>query len=201
AAPPCTPRLGPTIRRRRRDRAMTLAKAAQDHAGSSRVAALDRDLLLWLAALSACAVAFALRDQLPWLKALPADLLPPISDGINVVMGVFVNGFKWLFRAVNWMLDWPMWWLQGLLHWLPWPAAICLVAMVAYAASGIGLSVFSIIALLYMVVIGYWDETMTTLSLVGVSVPLSLLLGSAIGILGFKSRRAARIILPVLDLM
>jgi glycine betaine/proline transport system permease protein len=180
---------------------MTLTKAAQDHAGSSRVAALDRDLLLWLGVLSACAVAFALRGELPWLKALPADLLPPISDGINVAMAVFVDSFKWLFRAVNWVLDWPMWWLQGLLHWLPWPAAICLVAMVAYAASGTGLSVFSIIALLYMVVIGYWDETMATLSLVGVSVPLSLLLGSALGILGFKSRRAARIILPVLDLM
>jgi glycine betaine/proline transport system permease protein len=73
--------------------------------------------------------------------------------------------------------------------------------MVAYAAGGAGLSAFSILALLYMVVIGYWDETMITLSLVGVSVPLSLLLGSAIGILGFKSKRAARIILPVLDLM
>jgi glycine betaine/proline transport system permease protein len=180
---------------------MTLAKAAQDHADNSRLAALDRDLLPWLAVLAACAVAFALRDELPWLKALPADLLPPISDWINVLMSVFVGSFKWLFRAVNWVLDWPMWWLQGLLHWLPWPAAICLVAMVAYAASGAGLATFSVVALLYMVVIGYWDETMTTLSLVGVSVPLSLLLGSAIGILGFKSRRAARIILPALDLM
>ncbi len=180
---------------------MTLAKAAQDDAGSNRVAALDRDLVLWLGVLTVSAVAFAARAELPWLKALPADLLPPISDWINVAMAAFVDSFKWLFRAVNWVLDWPMWWLQGLLHWLPWPATICLVAMVAYAAGGAGLSAFSIVALLYMVVIGYWDETMTTLSLVGVSVPLSLLLGSAIGILGFKSRMAARVILPVLDLM
>jgi len=180
---------------------MTLAKAAQDHAGSSRVAALDRELLLWLAVLAASAGVFALLGEVPWLKALPADLLPPISDWINVLMAAFVDSFKWLFRAVNWVLDWPMWGLQGLLHWLPWPATICVVAMVAYAAGGAGLSAFSIVALLYMVVIGYWDETMTTLSLVGVSVPLSLLLGSAIGILGFKSRKAARIILPVLDLM
>ncbi|MGH6959819.1 MAG: ABC transporter permease, partial [Dongiaceae bacterium] len=180
---------------------MTLAKAAQDNAGNGRVAMLERDLLLWLGVLAVSAAAFALRAELPWLKALPADLLPPISDGVNVAMPAFVDSFKWLFRAVNWVLDWPMWWLQGLLHWLPWPAAICLVAMVAYAAGGAGLSAFSIVALLYMVVVGYWDETMATLSLVGVSVPLSLLLGSAIGILGFKSKRAARIILPVLDLM
>jgi glycine betaine/proline transport system permease protein len=180
---------------------MTLAKAAQDDAGSDHVAALDRDLLPWLAVLAASAVAFALLGELPWLKALPADLLPPISDWINVAMAAFVDSFKWLFRAVNWLLDWPMWGLQGLLHWLPWPATICLVAMVAYAAAGAGLAAFSTVALLYMVVIGYWDESMTTLSLVGVSVPLSLLLGSAIGILGFKSRRAARLILPMLDLM
>jgi len=180
---------------------MTLAKAAQHDAGSDRAVALDRGLLLWLAVLAASAVAFALVGELPWLKALPADLLPPISDWINVAMAAFVATFKWLFRAVNWLLDWPMWGLQGLLHWLPWPATICLVAMVAYAAGGAGLAAFSTVALLYMVVIGYWDESMTTLSLVGVSVPLSLLLGSAIGILGFKSRQAARIILPVLDLM
>jgi glycine betaine/proline transport system permease protein len=180
---------------------MTLAKAAQDHAGSNRAVPLDRDLLPWLAVLAASAVAFALLGELPWLKALPADLLPPISDWINVAMAAFVYSFKWLFRAVNWLLDWPMWGLQGLLHWLPWPATICLVAMVAYAAAGAGLAAFSTAALFYMVAIGYWDESMTTLSLVGVSVPLSLLLGSAIGILGFKSRRAARIILPMLDLM
>ena len=70
---------------------MTLAKTAPDDAGSSRVAAVDRDLLPWLVVLSACAIAFALRDDLPWLKALPADLLPPISDWINVVMSAFVG--------------------------------------------------------------------------------------------------------------
>jgi len=180
---------------------MTLAKSAQDDAGSRLVPALDSELLSWLAVLGAAAAAFALLGELPWLKALPADLQPPISDWINVAMSVFVTSFKWLFRAVNWLLDWPMWGLQGFLHWLPWPAAICLVAMVANAAGGVRLATFSTIALLYMVVIGYWDESMTTLSLVGISVPLSLLLGSAIGILGFKSRTAARIILPVLDLM
>jgi glycine betaine/proline transport system permease protein len=180
---------------------MTLAKAAQDRAGSDRVASFDRDLLPWLAVLAASVAAFALVGELPWLKALPAELLPPISDWINVAMAAFVDSFKWLFRAVNWLLDWPMWGLQEFLHWLPWPAAICLVAMTAYAAGGAGLATFSAVALLYMVVIGDWDESMATLSLVGVSVPLSLLLGSAIGILGFKSRLAARIIQPMLDFM
>ena len=180
---------------------MTLARAAQEHAPGSRAAAIDRDLVAWLAVLVASACAFALLPELPWLKALPADLLPPISDWINVAMAAFVDNFKWLFRAVNWLLDWPMWGLQEFLHWLPWPAAICLVAMVAYAAGGAGLAAFSTAALLYMVAIGDWDESMATLSLVGVSVPLSLLLGFAIGIVGFKSRLAARIIRPMLDLM
>jgi len=180
---------------------MTLAKTARDDAGSAGVAGLDRAMLLWLAVLATGAVVFVLSGALPGLKALPADLLPPISDWINAVMAVFVHSFKWLFRAVNWLLDWPMWGLQSLLHWLPWPATISLVAMVAYAAGGAGLAAFSTLSLLYMVVIGYWDESMTTLSLVGVSVPLSLLLGGGVGLLGFKSRTAARIILPVLDLM
>jgi glycine betaine/proline transport system permease protein len=52
-----------------------------------------------------------------------------------------------------------------------------------------------------MVLIGYWDESMNTLALVFMAVVLALTVGFSLGVLAFKSKRADRIIQPVLDLM
>ena len=53
---------------------------------------------------------------------------------------------------------------------------------------------------MYMVVVGYWSESMNTLSLVALSVPLSVLIGLLAGIAAYKWRAADRIVQPVLDL-
>ncbi|MGH6931253.1 MAG: ABC transporter permease [Dongiaceae bacterium] len=109
--------------------------------------------------------------------------------------------FKWLFRTVTWLLDGPMRALQGFLHWLPWPAALLIVGVLAWVAGGTRLMAFALAALVYILMVGYWDESMNTLALVGLSVPLSVALGLAIGILAFKSKTAERIIQPTLDVM
>jgi len=51
------------------------------------------------------------------------------------------------------------------------------------------------------VVTGYWDESMRTLALVSVSVPLAIGIGGMLGVLGFRYKSARRIIEPMLDLM
>ena len=89
----------------------------------------------------------------------------------------------------------------GPYKWLPWPATIVVFSAMAHAAAGWRLAAFTVVSLLYMVVVGYWDESMNTLALVGVSVPLAVGAGFLIGIWGFKSRAARRIIEPTLDVM
>ena len=173
-----------------------------DEAGSTRPLVVDRSLVVWLAIFGACFVAFGLRPYLDWVKAPPPELLLPIADSVNTVADWFVHsGIKVLFHGLSWLLGWAMAWLQGFLLWLPWPAAILAVGALAWAAGGFGLAAFASATLAYMLLVGYWDESMKTLSLVGVSVPLSLALGLALGIFGFKSRTAARIIEPTLDVM
>ena len=56
-------------------------------------------------------------------------------------------------------------------------------------------------ALMYMVIVGYWDESMNTLALVGMAVPLSVVVGLFVGILDFSYRTARSVIQPTLDLM
>ena len=131
----------------------------------------------------------------------PGDWVVPLSAWINATMDWVVRHFQWLFRSVTWLLEYPMELIQDLLQWLPWPATLVGFTFVAYMAAGWRLATFTVIALSYIVVLGYWSESMNTLALVFVSVPLSISLGLCIGIWAYKSRRVERLVGPLLDLM
>jgi glycine betaine/proline transport system permease protein len=79
--------------------------------------------------------------------------------------------------------------------------AVLICACLGYLASGWRLAAFCTVALLYIVVTGYWEKTALTLASVLVAVPLSVFFGLMIGIWGFRSRAARRAIEPALDLM
>ncbi|MCH7778829.1 MAG: ABC transporter permease subunit, partial [Gemmatimonadetes bacterium] len=161
----------------------------------------DPGLAVWLVTGVAVVALFALRGQYDWVTQLPEELVIPLEAWLNVFMDLFVARFKWLFRAISGLLDWPMTGLQALLHWLPWPATIAGSVVVAHLAGGWRLAVFTLCALMYMVIVGYWDESMNTLALVGMAVPLAVAVGLFVGILDFSYRTARSVIQPTLDLM
>ena len=147
------------------------------------------------------ALVMGARAWMGWFSAPPAAARKPIVDVINAAMAWFVETFKWLFDAIAWLLEWPLAALQGLLQWLPWSATLAAFTALAFFASGRRLAIFTAAALLYMVVTGYWVQSMNTLALVGVAVPLAVAVGFGLGVWGYRSERANRIIGPCLDLM
>lgn len=180
---------------------MTTVEEVRDPTVEAPVQRADSGLITWLVIAAFAAACFYFRGDYKWLIAYPDSFVVPFADWFNVMADWFVAVFKPLFRTLSWTLEWPMVWLRTLLHWLPWPATMAMVVVMAHAAAGWRLALFSALALAYMVVVGYWDESMNTLALVGVSVPLSVGGGFLIGLLGFKSRMARRIIDPTLDVM
>lgn len=160
-----------------------------------------RELWPWIGVIIFSAVCLLLRDRAPWLNQLPSDLVIPVSDWINSYMDWFIDTFKWLFRSMNWLLSWPMNGAQALLQWLPWPATIAVFCVVAYVSSGWRLSIFTGLALLYMVITGYWSPSMNTLGIVFVSIPLAIAVGFALAVASYQSERINRIVQPTLDLM
>ena len=169
--------------------------------GAAAKRRIDPDLITWLAVAVIVVACFGFRKQLPWVLEYPADWTLPMADWINVCMAWFVANFRWLFKAISWTLGWPMGWVQGLLHWLPWPATISAFSVLAFVAGGWRLAVFTAAALFYMVLIGYWPESMNTLALVFMSVPIAVGIGLLAGIWSYRSPRVNQVVQPILDLM
>lgn len=179
---------------------MTIANSTLETAGSRR-GVLSPALLPWAVLAAVAVVAFLLRQDMRWLVQFPDDLVIPFNVWLSDVVWWFADEFKSVFRLVTDMLEWPMGWLQGFLSWLPWPAFFVAALAISKAAGGWRLVAFTSVALVYMLVTGYWEPSMNTLALVALSVPLSVGVGFGLGIWAFKSRRAERAIMPMLDLM
>lgn len=162
---------------------------------------IGRANLLWIGLAVFAALCFAVKGELKWILKFPGAWEIPTAVWLNTFMDGFVEIFKPVFRAMSWAMEGPMKAVQAVLHWLPWPATTALFTAIAYRAGGWKLALFTLLTLLYMVSTGYWLESMNTLALVGVSVPLSVAIGFALGVASYRSETARKIVDPLLDLM
>ncbi len=162
---------------------------------------IDRKFLHWLGVIAITLVCIALQGETEWLSEYPDTLVIPLAGWLNTIMDWIVKNFNWFFQAISWLLKWPILAAQQVLNGLPWSVTVFLFCVVAYAASGWRLALFTLASTLYMVVIGYWEESMNSLALVTISVPLAIVVGFAFGVWGFYSDRAERVIMPTLDVL
>jgi glycine betaine/proline transport system permease protein len=162
---------------------------------------LDPGLVLWLSVLLFCAVCLVLRGAAPWLALYPADWVLPIASGVDSVSTTIAEFLKPTFRAIALLLEIPMRAIQAVLQWIPWPAMMLLVGLIALRAGGRRLAWFALGTLAYLLVTGYWHESMNTLALVLIAVPLSVIAGFALGVLAHRVPRARGSIEVALDVM
>jgi glycine betaine/proline transport system permease protein len=122
-----------------------------------------------------------------WIKAL-VDLLNRHAQGffdlIALILGTAVDGLTDLLQA------------------LPAIVVILAIAALAYALHrSWKLALGVVLALLLIVNLGYWKETIETLSLVLWAATISMLVGVPIGIAAAHRPRLYAVIHPLLDLM
>jgi glycine betaine/proline transport system permease protein len=177
---------------------MTAANIAQAPAEARRV---DTGLLLWLAAIAFALLCLVLRQSVDWIAAYPPGWILPIPDLINAFTDWFDSIFQPFFRAISFGLDKPMRAIQAVLQWLPWPAVMLLVGVTALRAGGWKLALFAVASLAYLVIVDYWTQSMNTLALVILAVPLSVVVGFALGVLADRVPKAIPVIEAALDTM
>jgi len=160
----------------------------------------EKNTLAWIGIIFITLILLIFQDKWGWTSKYPKELIVPFSDWINFSMEKFIEQFGWFFLSISWLLSWPIIGAQWLLHSLPWIVVIFLVCFIAYLSSGVRLALFTLSATFYMVLIGYWEESMNTLALVIISVPMAIFIGFGLGVWGFFSKRAEKVIMPILDI-
>ncbi len=114
-----------------------------------------------------------------WITANFSGTLDSISYGIGNFIGV-IEAF-WL--------------------WLPFYVVIMLLAGIAYWKAGRRNTILTLVGLIFIYYMGFWEETMITLSLVLSSALIALLIGIPLGIWSAKKPGVNSVLRPILDFM
>ncbi len=92
--------------------------------------------------------------------------------------------------------------LEKLLQNTPWPIVIMVfLLLIYYGSRSIYLTIGSLAAFLFIAYFGMWQDTMSTVSIIGVCTLLAIGLGIPIGILMSGSDRVRSAVVPILDIM
>jgi glycine betaine/proline transport system permease protein len=147
------------------------------------------------------ALCLASRGLAPWISLYPTDWVLPIAPAVDAFSTAVAQSVKPAFRAIAWFLNWPMHGVRTVLQWVPWPVMMILIGALALRAGGRSLALFALGALLYILIAGYWRESMNTLALVLLAVPMSIVFGFALGVLAHRVPRLRGTIEAALDVM
>ena len=160
-----------------------------------------RGVVAALAVLLTGALCLLFEAAAPWLTKWPNEWTLPVTRWIGEGLGGVLETIKPVARAASWLLEFPMGWANALLNGLPWPFVIAVVTALGWYTGGWRLAALALGGLGFVFASGYWSESMNTLALVVVSVPLALTGGLLIGVWAFESPRLRRAIEVVLDVM
>lgn len=147
------------------------------------------------------ALCLALEPVLPWLVKWPDAWTLPATQWVDTVTRWILGWLKPLARAFADLMRYPMDWANLALNATPWPVTIGLVTALGWYLGGLRMAALGFLGLSFVLASGYWSESMNTLALVAVSVPLALIVGGAIGLLANEFPRLKPPVQAVLDVM
>ncbi|MEA3422450.1 MAG: proline/glycine betaine ABC transporter permease [Bacillota bacterium] len=91
--------------------------------------------------------------------------------------------------------------MQAFLEWIPWFVVILIIFFVGWKVKNLKSGLVFAVMLVMIGMMGYWDETILTISVVITAVIISLLIGIPLGILSAYKKRVDSIVRPILDAM
>ncbi|MBC5636627.1 proline/glycine betaine ABC transporter permease [Ornithinibacillus sp. BX22] len=128
----------------------------------------------------------------------------PIADWAKDFTSWTKDTFAIFFDPIKQHLgNFMEWFSEDVLMLIPPYIFMIIIAILAFVLSKkkIGLTIFSFVGLWLIYNQGYWEELMSTVTLVLIASLLSIIIGVPIGILMSKSKTAEAILKPVLDFM
>lgn len=148
---------------------------------------------------------------------LPVSQLTAFQEWLNELRNTIetakFNGNP-IFLPIDWIseaLDWTVTQLQNIfvsdssrpqgVAQVGWAGVVALAVWVAYAFSGLRIAILALAVMLSFGWLGYWEKSIDTLIITGVSVVICVLIGLPTGIWMSRSKRVTSALTPVLDTM
>jgi glycine betaine/proline transport system permease protein len=129
------------------------------------------------------------------------DLGKFIGQGVTDVVDWLTINAGTVFDAVRWPIDVVLENFETLLLWLPWPIVILIFAGIGFMKAGWKTALLTVIGFFMVGFMGYWDLTMTTLSMILTAIFFCLIVGVPLGILAARNDTFEGVLRPVLDAM
>ena len=185
---------------------------------------IGRWSLLWLGLIALTIVLMLERDSLPLAFSYPRAWQLPLAGWISEFMKWLINSFdlglftfKEFTRAIAWVVEQPYTLVKSILSTgflsgvgsdavlvfprVSWVALVVGVMLLGHHVRDWKLAMLVGACFTYLVVFGQWNSAMVTLSSIIIAVPIGVVGGVALGILGYRSRSFRAMLMPVLDLM
>ena len=130
-----------------------------------------------------------------------------LANPINDVQGWVRNnrGQHWLFTFIfepfTWVVDFGLERTSGFISWLPWFIPPTVVFLIIARSGKYWTASFAAFAVIYPGIVGVWEQSIDTVSLMTVSVALSVAIGIPIGVWTALNKRAESAFRPLLDAM
>lgn len=125
----------------------------------------------------------------------------PLDSWITSFVEWLVDNYREIFQMIKWPVEQTLTGFDIGLNALPPVFVILFLAFCAWRFSGWGLAIFSIISMVFIGMLGFWEDTMTTLAMVLASVLFCAVVGIPLGIAAGRNDRVETIIRPFLDAM
>ena len=130
-----------------------------------------------------------------------AETLIPLESWVETFLDWLVSNFRPVFQAIRWPVDGVLTGVEDVLTGLPAVVMLIVIGLLAWQAAGWRLGLGAVVSMIFVGLIGAWEQAMVTLSLVFTSVFFCVLLGLPTGIWLARSDRAALVTRPILDAM
>lgn len=125
----------------------------------------------------------------------------PLEEGVEIAVDYIKLWFKPFFDGISDSLKWITGNLVDILSFGSPFIFIVIFALLAWWLSGWKLGLFTLIGFGLINNLGYWQDTITTLSLIIVSVVIAIIIAIPIGVWMSQKAMVQAIISPILDFM
>lgn len=129
------------------------------------------------------------------------ETIIPLGDWIEAAVDWVVLNFRWFFQLIRWPVGQVLQGIEAFFLFIPPLIFLVLLLGIAWQIAGRNIALFSVVAMTLVGLIGAWEESMVTLSLVLTAVTFCALIGIPLGIAASRSRRFEQGIRPLLDAM